>query len=308
VNDEIWAITTFFNPCGYKSKYENYKKFRQQLNIPLVTAELLFDKPSEIQDDDADIVLRYTDGDVLWQRERLVNLAVSAVPSSCDKVVYLDADVFFGGLDWAIRTSQMLDEHMMVQPYSSICRLSLEYSQYQFSPEEPERLNDPNAVTGKGFVYWLIKTGRITGYPGLAWAFRRSLLEEHGMYDAFPVGAGDKALAISLSGNYSYIKKRFYLDEVRTKHFLSWAEPFSASVNNKVGCIDEKIYTYFHGSHENRKYLERHAKLAQFHFNPSDDLCYGRDGCWRWGSDKPELHEYVKQYFYSRKEDELGEF
>lgn len=302
MNDEIWAITTFFNPCGYKSKYELYKKFRQQLNVPLITAELVFDKPPEIRDDDADIVLRFSDGDVLWQRERLVNLAVAAIPSSCDKVVYLDADVFFSDPDWAIRASRKLDECMIIQPYSMSFRLPLEYSKNQFSPDDIARLNNPR----KSLVNQVITEGRLGGNPGLSWGFRRSLLEEHGMYDAFPVGAGDNALGLAISQQYKYAIKRFHLNEKRAEHYLEWAEPFVASVNDRVGCADNSIYTYYHGSSENRQYDLRHAMLAGFDFDPYVDLRYGIDGCWRWGSDKPELHEFVKQYFYSRKEDDIS--
>jgi hypothetical protein len=39
----MWAITSYFNPAGYKLRLSNYRKFRANLGTPLVTVELSFD-------------------------------------------------------------------------------------------------------------------------------------------------------------------------------------------------------------------------------------------------------------------------
>ena len=35
----IWAITAYFNPVGYRRRLWNYRFFRKQLSLPLVTVE-----------------------------------------------------------------------------------------------------------------------------------------------------------------------------------------------------------------------------------------------------------------------------
>ena len=36
INKTFWAITSYFNPGGFKSRLQNYKTFRKHLNIPLI--------------------------------------------------------------------------------------------------------------------------------------------------------------------------------------------------------------------------------------------------------------------------------
>ena len=33
------------------------------------------------------------------------------------------------------------------------------------------------------------------------------------------------------------------------------------------------------------------------------DIAIAETGCWRWATDKPDLHRYVRDYFAARKED-----
>ena len=72
----MWAITTYFNPVQYKRRLSNYKIFRANLGIPLVTVELSFDGRFELTNRDADILIQISGGAVLWQKERLLNVAL----------------------------------------------------------------------------------------------------------------------------------------------------------------------------------------------------------------------------------------
>lgn len=56
----MWAVTTYFNFAGYKSKIRNYNHFRSKLNIPLLTVEFSLDGKFELTDNDADILIQIT--------------------------------------------------------------------------------------------------------------------------------------------------------------------------------------------------------------------------------------------------------
>src|SRR5437867_4278139 len=58
--------------------------------------------------------------DILWQKERLLNLALRTLPPSCKKVAWIDCDVVFQADDWAERTSRLLDRFMLVQPFTDV--------------------------------------------------------------------------------------------------------------------------------------------------------------------------------------------
>jgi hypothetical protein len=74
-------------------------------------------------------------------------------------------------------------------------------------------------------------------------------------------------------------------------------------VGAKVACAEGDLVHLWHGKPEHRRHLERHEGLGRFQFDPFEDIATDRNGAWRWNSDKPEMHEYVRNYFASRRED-----
>ena len=90
---KLWAITCLFNPAGFRIRTDNYRIFRQQLRLPLLTVELAFEGGFELAEGDADILVQRRGGARLWQKERLLNIALEHLPDDCDAVVAVDADV-----------------------------------------------------------------------------------------------------------------------------------------------------------------------------------------------------------------------
>jgi hypothetical protein len=43
--------------------------------------------------------------------------------------------------------------------------------------------------------------------------------------------------------------------------------------------------------------------LKDADFNPHTDISLDANRCWQWSSEKPELHQRIKQYFFERKEE-----
>jgi hypothetical protein len=74
--ESLWAITSYFNPMSYQRRRANYRLFRERLNVPLVTVELAYGRDFELSDGDADILVQLRARDILWQKERLLNLAL----------------------------------------------------------------------------------------------------------------------------------------------------------------------------------------------------------------------------------------
>src|SRR4029079_13310383 len=79
------------------------------------------DAPFELPESAA--VLRVRARDVMWQKERLLNLAVAALPAACTKVAWIDADILFAEPNWAAETSRRLDDFPIVQPFDRVVRL-----------------------------------------------------------------------------------------------------------------------------------------------------------------------------------------
>ena len=137
---------------------------------------------------------------------------------------------------------------------------------------------------------------------GLAWAARRTLLDKHGLYDGSIVGGGDRAIVCAALGRFDYCVEAQRLGSREEKHYRRWGEPFFADVRAQVGYLEGRIFHLWHGNVKARGYARRHC-LAELGFDPFTDIAVDANGCWRWNSDKPDLHEYVRSYFASRNED-----
>src|SRR6185295_15513837 len=99
---------------------ENFRIFRERLSVPLVAVELSFNGVFELGPGDAEILIQIQGRDVIWQKERLLNVAVQALPAACTKVAILDCDVLFVRPDWVEALCQLLDQAAIVQPFSTV--------------------------------------------------------------------------------------------------------------------------------------------------------------------------------------------
>src|ERR1700753_3038699 len=96
---DIWGVTAYFNPAAYSNKQVHLRIFSERVRrqgLKLLIIELAFGNALHVVDERlADRVIRVRSNSVLWQKERLLNIALKQLPPECDKVVWLDADILF---------------------------------------------------------------------------------------------------------------------------------------------------------------------------------------------------------------------
>ena len=83
----------------YQRRLANYRSFREHLAVPLITVELSYGAGFDLREGEADVLIQLRGRDVMWQKERLLNVGLGALPSACSKVVWLDCDIIFEGDD-----------------------------------------------------------------------------------------------------------------------------------------------------------------------------------------------------------------
>jgi hypothetical protein len=187
--DTVWAITSYFNSAPDKRRLQNYRVFRAKLGVPLVTVELSFDGHF---DDDADILIQISGGAVLWQKERLLNVALKSVPQNARNIAWLDCDIVFERTDWMHEAKLKLCDVNIAQLYSDLVDLG---------PGDQSNIQyDSLRSSGHGIISRGLRQLTATPeairltLPGLAWAARRDILEDHGFYDAMIMGGGDTSM------------------------------------------------------------------------------------------------------------------
>jgi hypothetical protein len=303
---ELWAITSYFNPVGYRTRLDNYHIFRRYLNIPLLTVELSFHGSFELTRNDADILVQIHEGDVMWQKERLLNIALHKLPDQCKYIMWLDCDIVFEREDWLASTVEALHNSVLIQPYSIV-----------YDVQQGTDVSDTlpgNVLMQRESMAWKICHGTIDfdststsmlGHysPGHAWAVQRAAVEQSGFYDAMILGSGDFAMAMAAVEHHDDIVRSYGMNASQAKHYLTWAKKWRQAIHGSIGVVAGGLRHLWHGHMEDRGYGRRYASFTQFAFDPYTDIKVGANGGWCWSSDKPELHAYCRKYFESRKED-----
>jgi hypothetical protein len=304
VNSNFWVITCYYNPRRYQTKRDNYARFLEGLHksaLSVLVVELAFGNAA-FELPETSHLIRVRGGDVLWQKERLLNLALSALPASCTFVAWMDCDILFENPRWLEGTLVALDRFPVVQPYSSVVRLPRR--EVIFS-ERGETWYSFGALAGSYPV--LVTKGNLAvhGHPGFAWAARRELWQEIGFYDVCLTGAGDVLMSLGLVGDWlsGYVKSITGLGTPYHAHFVAWAKRAYARVGAQVGCVPGRALHLWHGDYENRQHDLRNDQFQRFAFDPIKDLRLAPNGVWEWASDKPSLHRWAEDFFGARNED-----
>ena len=139
----IWAITAYFNPAGFRRRYANYRVFRKALGLPLLAVEWSPDGRFELTESDAERVIRVSGGDLMWQKERLLNIAIAGLPADCEEVAWLDCDVVFSDTRWIADTLGALQQAVVVQLFTKVVHLPAavaELASPEVLPREPALL------------------------------------------------------------------------------------------------------------------------------------------------------------------------
>lgn len=303
--DDLWAITAYFNPMGFARRLANYRLFRRQLNVPLVTVEWSWSggEGFQLQQDDADVLVQVRGRDLMWQKERLLNLALDSLPNDCGYVAWLDCDVVFEDPGWHEAAERRLRDVSLVHLGDTVCDLRPDQSP-PINGQAPLRTKrsvmSADAMPTDIFQLDFDKHGYTAGH---AWAGRTDLLREHRFYDALVIGGGDRAVLYAGLGAFDDLSSVLRVNAAWADHYQDWARAFHHRVRGRVGGVAGRLWHLWHGQLEDRRYFQRHADFAAFEFDPHVDLAEDQGGGWRWNSDKPDMHRYVREYFALRRED-----
>lgn len=304
--EELWLVTCYFNSNSFRTRRETYDRFAHSIResgLNLLTVECAFG--------DADFTLppgpdglRVRSRDVMWQKERLINLAVASLPTSVHKIAWLDCDVLFSNPDWAIQTAALLDDFPIVQTFKTAIRLPRSQTSYRGLGEVWNGFAWVSEVVPDAFA----RDYTQHGHTGFGWAARRDLLDRHGLYDACVSGSGDHFMAHAMRGDLLMECGFLSTSPKLREHFRQWAKLFHADVRGRIGSTPGTLLHLWHGDTKDRRYGDRHEQLFRLDFDPAADLRIGGNGLWEWAGDKLELRRWMSEYFESRKEDGDGRY
>jgi hypothetical protein len=307
--DPLWAITSYFNPLKSSRRLQNYRIFRTRLTIPLLTVECSADGTFDLNYSDADVYLQ-SHGDVLWQKERLLNVSLQRLPDDCLAVAWLDCDVIFERDDWPQRALTELEDFTLIQPFDHTLWLERD-----FLPSNAEAHAKGTRRPSLAFQYvhrevtptmlrnWNYPGTQLPLADGYAWISRLDFIRKRGLYDASIIGGGTREFAYAAMGELNSLLTTRPRNVHQRNHLLAWARPLAEASGGSIQYIKGGIYHLWHGSPEGRRYGIRHHDFQRFNFDPRTDIVAAPGEGWSWSSKKPEMHDWVRSYFETRKED-----
>ena len=309
MNNDIWVISCYFNPLHFRTRRENFRHFAEGLESQ--GARLLVIEMADAEGDfDLDAsrfhCIRVRGDGLIWQKERMLNLALEHVPSECTKVVWADGDLLFESPDWLSRTSAALEDYVVVQPFDRCIRLPRGHLSYRGETQEGSEpaesfaacfARDPSLAHHE--IY------RNHGHTGFAWAARRDFLDACGFYDRCLTGSSDHLMAHVFAGALASdcIPKMIGEGHTFARDFAAWAEKAHCLCDGRLGHISGRVLHLWHGTLGNRRYFSRNQEFKTFDYQPDRDIRMDNSGLWEWTGASPFLREWSEAYFASRDED-----
>jgi len=278
----LWGICALFDPSALR--LENAFRFAKRVRAQGLKLCIVTLGREEQLLPDCDLWIELSGGARLWQKERMLNVALEALPPDCDLVAWLDADVLFENDGWMEDTERALRNFLVVQLFDQV----FDDSEYVTSMAACHKFEHAKPVC--------------IGHPGFAWAAHRELLAKHGFYDRSIIGGGDTVMAWASYGLLwpGYERAPAYFSPAHLADIAEWSRGWHADVNGNVGLVLGTIRHLFHGPKDTRKYMERTRILKDYDFDPNQDIIKGGD-VWRWSSEKAPLHRAVLAYLDGRE-------
>ena len=231
-------ITSHFNFANYERPRQNLWRFNLQMRsfgYPLYGVEAYLPDQEPFTEGWENWKQVMVDVDqIMFQKEALLNLAETIVPSEYDKIAWLDADIWFQNMKWYETADKLLDEYKVIQLFD-LCYLS--------------------SRDGKPASIWHSITAHPQkGHPGLAWAAKRGFWREcGGLYNAI-LGGGDRLAALAVMGRTDIREGSVGVDN---KEFRCWQKRVSAWADMKYSTLPGILYHEWHGDEKNRRYESR---------------------------------------------------
>lgn len=244
-----------------KNSLENYWTFRKNLECPIKTIELSFDKHFDIED-----AIHVQGGlqNMNWQKERLLNILIEQ--SKWDKVAWIEPKIIFNNKNWWEEAVEKLKTTHAVQLFGDV------------------KDNENNFLKG------CVRSKKLEGSEtGLAWASRKESMPE-GLIDDF-LGTANSRLVCSWTGNWG--SRLFKKDNNYAKQlFLRKGIKYHQIVKGNIDFVQGTIKLLEQNMNTEKLMQEI---LSHHNFIPNKDIKLDENGLWKWSSDKPEMHRKVAE-------------
>lgn len=309
IDTNLYVVTAIFNPMQFQSRAKLYAAFATHMantGAKLFTVEAAFgDHPHEVTSPSNPMHLQLRTSQVLWHKERMLNLGINRVVAlfpDAKYIAWIDADVTFSNPNWVFDATHALMHYSVIQPFATAVDLG---------PRGEHRFSTASIInkflTSRGYHQDPPANHpyMFHGHPGLAWAATRDALDAlGGLLDVCPAGSSDSIMAGSLLGNAEQYQPVVPAPGLQ-KYFTRWATRSHKLIRGNVGYSDGVCLHHWHGNHQTRGYEKRWQIMAFHQFDPDDDIKLDAQGLYQWSGRNSRLEDDIRLSLSERNEDSV---
>jgi len=299
IDDTLHVIAVTSNPCQFARRYilarEFLSRMEQEANVKVYVVELAYrDQQFYVTDKKNPRHLQIRGTIPLWHKENMINIGVKLLPSNWKAMAWIDADVEFENVNWAMDTLKVLNGcRDVVQLFSHAVDMNKRMEAMSIFPSFGFQYSKKSRYGGTGINMW---------HPGYAWACTKKAYDRMGgLYEYSILGSGDHNMSFSFIGQPD---KSLNVDTTTAyKESLRLFQKRAAQL--RLGYVPGVIRHHFHGAKKNRKYHERWQILVDNAYNPFIHIIKNRDGLLVPTELCPQkMLDEILAYFAERNEDE----
>jgi len=288
-------VCCHFNWANFHVPNRNLTRFLRQMEsfgIPVYGLELSLDGDFQTTTFPNWSQIRADTENVCFQKEACINWVVkNTIPEKYKKIAWVDHDLLFMNLDWYHEASKKLDEYKLVQLFSDYRLTDINGKTIKLLPSLTKSFTVDKAIT------------RRVGMPGCAWAARRDMWENGGLFPYCFLGGGDTMMIHTILDAFSTdkLKKKVGPQWIwEFDPYINWKKMITSYASTKdIFYVNGEIVHEWHGEHKDRKYGSRYDILN----NISYELGLDNNGLVQIKSD--DAYDLIMEYFRSRNEDGL---
>lgn len=294
---DLVVVLCHFNWCKFHTPTRNLHRFIRQMqidDIPVYGIELSLNNMFETAGLSNWKHIVVTKENICFQKEACINIVVNSLPSDITKVAWIDHDIMFTNKNWYQEASQKLEKYKVLQLYS----------QYTWTDKFGRKLETSHSVTKvNGVAHERVLQ---KGSRGCAWAAKRELWNNGGLYPFCFLGGGDTMFA-SVAIRFFDMVDKHRLGLIKNENFekfLKWKQKIENYViPSEVSYIDGEIIHEWHGDKDNRKYRIRYDQVYGIDLSGVVEL--DNNGLLKITYDKSDFCDRMLTYFKERDEDGL---
>jgi hypothetical protein len=302
IEDKLNVIIVLSNPCGFKKRVKLANDFILRMKfekyVELYIVELAYDcnPVYYITEENNKNHLQLRTKTPLWHKENMINLGVQyLLPQDWKAFAWIDADIEFENESWALDTLKILNgEKNIVQLFSHAIDMAADRTALSIVSSAGYKYDKKDTyIPYKGANYW---------HPGYAWACTKEAYKNmNGLWQYNILGGGDHVMCINAIHFNLDIYISCFSDDYKEK--IDFFQKTSKYLN--FGYVPGIIRHNYHGSKENRKYIERIDVLIKYNYSPNLHVTFDSTGILIPTNNMcNDFKNDIYTYFVQRNEDE----